>query len=603
MDAGKIIIGTEIDNTKLEKQLAQLEKQQGKLKDQKIKLDLDNTKALNNLQKIDDKLEIINQKIATLEENNIPEKLVDNLEYQDLINQRGQLNAKGEEYLQQLDMIKSKQNDINESMKANETSIEIINTRLNNMPINLDGISNGITKIVRKIGKWTLALFGIRTAYTFIRQMINQATQQNEELANKLQYIKFAISTVFEPIAKFVIDIIYDIIAGLGAIIKLITGINIFSKATAKNFKKANQSAGSLKKTLAGFDEASVLNGGSGGLANGILGDSNKLPDLSTEIDKFSKKIKDWITGGYDNMFAAIIEESKKVPQRLLEIFKPVYRTIIKPYIVDPFVDSLKYMWSSIEPYVRPIWNSLKIEWDNTINYLKPVWSKFVDSLSPVWDKFKEKIMPSVTQPFVNAIDYLKKLFAPFFNDIIKWINQTFGFLGIKLDYIETEWEDQEGKVKDVKKEVNGIASSINNISNKKINIVANTSSLKSLNNLLDDILLNIEAISGQKVKTRTWTTKANPKSAKGSIIYPKLAMGGIVSMPGRGVLYGGATIAERGAEAVLPLTDSQQMALLGEAIGKYITINANIVNTMNGRVISKELQKVQNDNDFAYNR
>jgi hypothetical protein len=43
-------------------------------------------------------------------------------------------------------------------------------------------------------------------------------------------------------------------------------------------------------------------------------------------------------------------------------------------------------------------------------------------------------------------------------------------------------------------------------------------------------------------------------------------------------------------------------MEQLGEAIGKYITINANITNTMNGRVISKELQKIQNDRNFAYN-
>ena len=90
---------------------------------------------------------------------------------------------------------------------------------------------------------------------------------------------------------------------------------------------------------------------------------------------------------------------------------------------------------------------------------------------------------------------------------------------------------------------------------------------------------------------------------AKGGVYYPKLAVGGIINQPGRGVPYHNATIGERGAEAVVPLTDSQQMALLGEAIGKYITINANITNTMNGRVISKELQKIQNDSNFAYNR
>jgi hypothetical protein len=81
----------------------------------------------------------------------------------------------------------------------------------------------------------------------------------------------------------------------------------------------------------------------------------------------------------------------------------------------------------------------------------------------------------------------------------------------------------------------------------------------------------------------------------------PKLARGGIINMPGRGtpIAYGG----ERGAEGVIPLTDSQQMELLGEAIGRYITINANITNTMNGRIISRELQKIQNENSFAGNR
>lgn len=93
---------------------------------------------------------------------------------------------------------------------------------------------------------------------------------------------------------------------------------------------------------------------------------------------------------------------------------------------------------------------------------------------------------------------------------------------------------------------------------------------------------------------------------AKGGIFYPskmpKLAVGGIINMPGRGMPYNGAIIGERGAEAVVPLTDSQQMELLGETIGRYITINANIVNTMNGRVISRELKQVQNNQDFAYN-
>lgn len=72
--------------------------------------------------------------------------------------------------------------------------------------------------------------------------------------------------------------------------------------------------------------------------------------------------------------------------------------------------------------------------------------------------------------------------------------------------------------------------------------------------------------------------------------------------MPGSGAFYHGAYIGERGAEAVVPLTDNQQMELLGATIGRYITVNANIVNTMNGRVISRELKQIKNEQDFAYN-
>ena len=45
-----------------------------------------------------------------------------------------------------------------------------------------------------------------------------------------------------------------------------------------------------------------------------------------------------------------------------------------------------------------------------------------------------------------------------------------------------------------------------------------------------------------------------------------------------------------------------EEIKTLGETIGKYVTINANIVNSMNGRVISRQLQRIQNEKSFAYN-
>jgi hypothetical protein len=81
-----------------------------------------------------------------------------------------------------------------------------------------------------------------------------------------------------------------------------------------------------------------------------------------------------------------------------------------------------------------------------------------------------------------------------------------------------------------------------------------------------------------------------------------KLAHGGIINNPGRGVSLGNGIVGgEAGREMVMPL-DSQTMAQLGQEIGKWITINASIINQMNGRTISRELQKINADSDFAMN-
>ena len=83
----------------------------------------------------------------------------------------------------------------------------------------------------------------------------------------------------------------------------------------------------------------------------------------------------------------------------------------------------------------------------------------------------------------------------------------------------------------------------------------------------------------------------------------PRLKTGGIINMPNKGTMVGGSAIGgESGREGVIPLTDSQAMETLGESIGKYVTINATINNTMDGKLISRHIQKIQNQQAFAGN-
>ena len=82
----------------------------------------------------------------------------------------------------------------------------------------------------------------------------------------------------------------------------------------------------------------------------------------------------------------------------------------------------------------------------------------------------------------------------------------------------------------------------------------------------------------------------------------PRLKAGGIVNMPNKGTLVGGAITGEAGREGVIPLTDQQAMAELGREIGKNVLVNLTNITSMNGRIISRELKQVQSEQNFAYN-
>lgn len=72
--------------------------------------------------------------------------------------------------------------------------------------------------------------------------------------------------------------------------------------------------------------------------------------------------------------------------------------------------------------------------------------------------------------------------------------------------------------------------------------------------------------------------------------------------MPNKGTLVGGAIAGESGREGVIPLTDSQAMETLGEAIGRYININATVPVYVGNRQIAREIKRINTENDFAFN-
>lgn len=611
---GKIIIGTEIDDKGFDKQYDKL---QLKAKNKKIEIDLsikELSKAKQDLDDMQEKAEGLFQEYQkTNEEIKKQEDLISKITTKTengFTIQQGMMNQYNKATLTISDL-KAKQRELEAEyskmtpkLEKQEGIVEKINTKyekqknqlkeigiqindvkqkqeklkLNNMEKSINNVSSSLGGVVKKVTKWSLALLGIRSVYNLIRNAVSQAVQENETMSNQIQYINYAIGTALKPILEFVLNIIYKIIAGIGAIIKLITGVNIFSKATAKNFANANKSAGGLKKTLAGFDEMDIV-GGTGG--TGLLGDIGtdlgNLRDLSDEVEKTTSKMREWFKITFPSR------------QQIEETYKPMREfwggiaNWFDETVINPMTDSFK----GFAEVTEPLW--------------KPVADGFKEAFGPLYNYVNENFLQPLSEKLSTYKDNFLSKYAKFINKIIYFINFAFGAFGVNLEYI-----DEESAItgKDIEK---NIGNALDTTKTKAENFLSPLEKigdkLKELTSKAWDIVTNFTSNGLSKSTMNNWLQPLRDNLSKMGIKLPYLAKGGIVNMPSRGVPVGNAIAGERGAEGVIPLTDSQQMALLGEAIGKYITINANIVNTMNGRVISKELQRVQNDSDFAYNR
>ena len=233
---------------------------------------------------------------------------------------------------------------------------------------------------------------------------------------------------------------------------------------------------------------------------------------------------------------------------------------IIITGIVDFIAEIVKWLWKKIvtDPIQKTKEDFTKLK-DWLTEKLTDLKNKFID----LWDSFKNKAS--------EAWNNVKSVFSNIGN-----------FFGGIWDTIKSRFTDIGQRVGNAiggafRNAVNAVLSAAQRVINGPINAI----------NRLINVINAVPGINLGRLST---------------ISLPRLATGAIINMPNRGVNIGGAIAGESGREGILPLTDTRAMQMLGEEIGKWITINANITNTMNGRVISRELQKIQNDENFAYN-
>lgn len=474
---------------------------------------------------------------------------------------------------------------------------DLNNTNLSDVTKSVDKVGSSVSKVIKKVGKWALAVFSVRSAYSLISRGVSKLSEYNDQIKADIEYIGFAMATALQPVVEHLISLVYKLLGAINSIAIAWFGVNLFAEATAENMNKGVKSAEKMKKSLAGFDEMNVLQDTS---SSGGAGASTTAPsvDLSQVDIQGAEKVKNFwkdiatfweedvneLIGTLDGNWSSMIEGILVIGQGFYYTFKGIFEVIVGLFeiIVGIFqgdLDKMKEGWDKLWNGLLDILTGiLALVMGVLMTAFGIVKGIFLDLVDGIWNgvikpigNFFVGLWEGIVDGVKGAVKWVKDTFnsiVSFFSGIISKILGFFKKLGTKVgDAIGTAF----------KTVVNGVLGAIENILNSPI---------KAINKLIN-IINEVPGINLKKLST---------------FKLPRLAVGGIVNMPGRGVPIGGAITGERGAEGVIPLTDSQAMETLGATIGKYITINANITNTMNGRVISRELQKINTNSDFARN-
>lgn len=538
MSDGKVIISTEVDNSKFDSQIAYIKSQMEDIKDKLNKADMGFN--VGDTQKL-------------------------SAQYEKLNGQLGKLNLKKDE--------------------LNKKS-------LGNITQSLGNIGEKSNNVIKKLGKWVLGIFAIESAYGFVRRQMSALTQYDSQIKANLDYINYAMAMALKPIVEWIVNAMFQLLGVVNSISIKLFGINIFANASAEAFKNANNQAKELKKTTAGFDEMNIL-GNNVTTANTPNYDLSKFADNlnNDKITKFWANIFSFWDTEWQNWFlnvggnwGSFVEGLGYTLKGLFDIFKGIFELLYG--IVLSFVgmftgnmDVLKKAWDMLcQGFLDIFMGIFELIGGVLLTVIGFIKGIFLDLLQgiynlvikPIGDLFSG-LWNGLVNGARNSWNSIMNVFrnvGSFFSGIFRTVSDIFRNIGITVGNVVA------GAFKGV---INSILWVADNILNTPI---------RAINSLID-VINKVPGINIGRLNT---------------IYLPRLKVGGLVNNPGRGVPVGGALAGESGAEGVIPLTDSQAMETLGNAIGRYITINATVNTNMDGRLINRELQKINNISEFSKN-
>ena len=500
------------------------------------------------------------------------------------------LEAQYEKLVNQLENLRKKQADINK-------------VDLTNIQKSIDKVGDSTSNVIKKVGKWALAVFGIRSAYMFVRNAMSTLSQYNEQIKADIEYISYALASIMQPVIERMIQLAYKLLTYINYIAKAWFGVDLFANASADAMSKSAKSAEKMKKSLAGFDEMNVLNDNG---TTGAMGATAPSMDLSAPEDVPIPKWIQWIADNKDIVIAGLagiasgliavhfgltLIQGLGIGLALGGIIFAI-QNLIK-FINDPSFESFTNVIigigvaiigvgliiggipAIIAGVITTVVGLVVKNYDLILGLFERLVGWFETEFIGALHSLFGPIGDIIAQPFIFAVNYVKGMFEGVYGGIRNIVT---GIVKIFKGDFKGGLKQVFGGLKDILlAPFNAMASGINSL-------------IRGINKIKFDVPDWVPGIGGKKLSFNI------PQ-------IPKLAVGGIVNMPSKGVPIGGAIAGESGAEGVIPLTNSQAMETLGQAIGKYINISATVPVYVGNKQIAREIKKINAESDFAFNR
>ena len=260
-------LAIKVNNKDAQKQISQIQKQidslQEKINARKIKLDI-----------ITPKLD----KIANEPMNKVnPERLENNKQYINLSDKEEVLVKEMQYYNKQLSEAKSKMSQLRQqisqtattqnklssffeafkqkieqdrpSMSSIKNSFKGLQKITQNITNNIKGMGTGLRQGIGNVMKYAMALFSLRSIYSVLSGCANTwLSSQNagaKQLSANIEYMKYAMGSALAPVIQFVTNLVYQLMKAIQSVAYVLTGVNIFAKASASSYASM---AGSAKK-------------------------------------------------------------------------------------------------------------------------------------------------------------------------------------------------------------------------------------------------------------------------------------------------------------------------------------------------------------------